>query len=324
LGFKNWADLVAAGEAEADSPRWSERSDFSITSRAFEAAQEFDASVCSSPHVLVALLEPPVRGPAYEVLTELGATSEKARGYASAWSQTPKGDRQGATSTPVLNTIMGWASGIAVMYASSVVTDEHVLIALTYGSPGRDAPEVAYLDIDPDDIVAKLKDKGAQVPTVLPPVPPPPRGRWGPQVYYPKDQHHSVIGAVADHQLEGSVGFDFASAWKPGMASAVSEEDIPLEAIIRQAVSDPDTAVASGWQVHDVYADNDVSVWSGRQLRRSIAMDGRLDPCLLIRQPVEGTPQDFDDPEIGCRILDRDPKRPGSQGAALGRPITHE
>ena len=244
LGFESWKALVMAVEEateERRSLRWEPNRGQRIGARAMTKAHQLGHSACSLPHFLLALLDPPEPSPAFDVLTELGASFEEARARFERWG-TPRREGDGTTSAPGFHAVMGWAAGLAVASGASEVADEHVLLALAYGVFGGDTAQVGLLGLDPDEVYEGLARRGVKVPTVRPPIPATPSGPWGPHVYFPASELSGVTSAVAERFPIGSLKWGFnTSIWKPGYLYVVGEDEIPMEEIVRGAVDDPST-----------------------------------------------------------------------------------
>lgn len=81
LGFDSWHELVTALEkatSEAAIERWEPRQAARAGHRAMMKAHELGSSACTVHHFLLALLDPPAPGPAFEVLTELGLSYQES------------------------------------------------------------------------------------------------------------------------------------------------------------------------------------------------------------------------------------------------------
>lgn len=171
LGFQSWQSLVEQAETgteEPPRPRWHEQAVTDTAHRAMQKAYHLGHASVALPHFLLALLDPPEPGPAYEVLTELGANYEQVLRIIEAWDLGPA-TRGHTTSSPVYHLIEGWARGLALASNATAVTDEHTLLALTYGITRYECTDVERLGLDPDQIYDTLKRRGVEVPKVRPP-----------------------------------------------------------------------------------------------------------------------------------------------------------
>jgi hypothetical protein len=121
------------------------------------------------------------------------------------------------------------------------VTDEHVLLALAYGDPDGHN-RIMLNEVDPDDLVDGLRARGVPVPRLGPPVLTPPIGPWGPMVYYRIEDTQAVHERLTDRYPPGTARWGTStSTWKEGYINVLSEDEIPMEEIIRAAVKDPST-----------------------------------------------------------------------------------
>jgi len=155
-------------------------------------AHELGSSPCSVHHFLLVLLDPPASGPAFEVLTELGLSYEESiKRFAGLRDKSP--DPKGTQSTPAYHIITGWAQGLAVTSGATEVTNEHVLLALTYGAVGGDEAFDFYTGLDFDKVYEGLRRRGVKVPQARPAILPTPYGPRGSQVYFPTTERGAVL-----------------------------------------------------------------------------------------------------------------------------------
>jgi len=238
LGFTSWKALLA--EVEGDMPkRWVADPSGDITRRAFAEAQKLRHRWCSTDHFLLALLNPPNSTPSLEVLNELGMTYQSVSERVAARDRKRK-RKTGSSSTPAYQFILGWAQGIAIGMGSTTFTDEHVLQAIVYGDLGGESQLVWY-DIDPDEVVAGLRSRGVELPTLGPPVARTPIGPSGPWVYFPKAEFSAVTRELAKRHPPGTVHWGTnQSKWKKDYWYVHGEDEIAMEEIVRSAVSKSD------------------------------------------------------------------------------------
>lgn len=218
--------------------RWSHRAEEEISFRAFRKAGALGHSWCGIEHVLLALLDPPKATDAAAVLAELGLTQnaveERLQGHSSASSPST-----GVSSNPSLHSLLGTATGLALAFGATQVTDEHVLLALVYGRYGQLPPLMVSLGIDPDALVRRLAERGNPVPPRLPPESPPSPRPMGPRVYYPASDHAAVVRAMIERWPPGTADWGFnVSSWKPGFHWIDAEESCNALEVIRAALSD--------------------------------------------------------------------------------------
>jgi hypothetical protein len=202
---------------------------------------------CTTEHLLLALLSPPEPTPAAEVLTELGLSYDALAEHTDRMAASARGDGDGVGSTPVYQLISGMARGIAVGMGATRPTDEHVLLAIFFDEHAGDGPLTAF-GIDPDEVVAGLRERGVPVPEVAPPVAKTPIGPLGPWVYFPEGDFQLVTQAVLKQYPPGTVHWGTnQSTWKPGYWYVHGEDEIPMEQIVKSAVPDPDTIIVLGF-----------------------------------------------------------------------------
>ena len=222
------------------APRWRGQAAGAMTSRSFREAQTLGHGWCGVEHALLAVLDPPAATDAAAVLAELGLTrSEAEERLRDRWTAASGASGQGVTTNPAFESLIGTAQGMAMAFGADQLTDEHVLLALTYGEYGGLPPLLVSLGIDPDVLVRVLAMRGQQVPATLPPDIPPPVGPMGPRVYYAASDHPAVTRAMFERFPPGTAQWGFnVSKWKPGFHWIDAQESCNAEEIIRDAVSD--------------------------------------------------------------------------------------
>jgi hypothetical protein len=224
--------------ATVSQDRWSHGAENEISYRAFRKAGALGHSWCGIEHVLLALLDPPKETDAAAVLTELGLTrkavQERIEGYSSA-----SGPGTGTVvSNPRFHSLLGTATGVALAFGATRMTDEHVLLALAYGRYGQ-PPLILSLGIDPDALVQRLAERANPVPPRLPPESPPTPGPMGPRVYYSAGDHAAVVRAMIERWPPGTAVWGFnVSSWKPGFHWIDADESCNALEVISAAVSD--------------------------------------------------------------------------------------
>lgn len=235
LGFESWKALLV--EVDGQSERWNSALSVDLTRRAYNEAIDLKQSFVTTEHFLLALMKPAQPTTAAEVLTELGLTYDEVLVRARSMDR-KRPTTRGAGSTQAYQLILGWAQGIAIGQGATRFTDEHALLALAYGDMGGESLLVAF-DLDPDEVVARLRNRGVRVPGPLPPVAPTPIGPLGVFVYFPKDEFRSVSEALVRQYPPGSARWGTnSSKWKKGFSYVHGEDDIPMEEIVRKAVKD--------------------------------------------------------------------------------------
>lgn len=235
LGFDSWRALSAK---ISGAPRWDAWASTDISKRAFAEAQDLRHRTCIDLHFLLALLRPPAPTPAVAVLSELGLTYAGVRQRVMEMMPAER-ETTGTSSSPSFQLILGWAQGIAIGMSAARVTDEHVLMAIVFGSHGGNS-KLDPLGVDPDEVVERLRAHGVETPRIEPPIARTPSGPHGPWVYFPKEDWSAVTQELVKAHPPGTEGWSTnASKWKEGYWSVVGEDSIPMEAIVRRAVRDP-------------------------------------------------------------------------------------
>ena len=247
LGFDSWKALSAK---ILGAPRWDASASSDIARRAFAEAQDLRHRTCIDLHFLLALLKPPAAAPAAAVLGELGLTHEEVRQRVME-SMPAEREMTGTSSSPTYQLVLGWAQGLAIGMGAARLTDEHVLMAIVFGDYGgglRSAP----FDVDPDEVVERLRAHGVETPRIEPPVSKTPSGPHGPWVYFPKEDWGAVTQELVKAHPPGTEGWGTnASKWKEGHWYVVGEDSIPMEAIVRRAVRDPSSVEVLAFALGD-------------------------------------------------------------------------
>jgi hypothetical protein len=234
-GFDSWKALVAELD---EAPRWETHASTHIARRAFAEARELRQSTCIDLHFLLALLKPPEPTVASAVLGELGLTYGDVRRRVAERMRTAPPE-YGQSSSPTYQMVLGWAQGMAIGMGSSSLNDEHVLMAIVYGDYGGGSRLEAF-DIDPDEVVDRLRAHGVRTPQLEPPVSQTPSGPLGPWVYFPEEDWSAVTQELAQAHPPGTLYWATnASNWKKGHWYVIGEDAISMEVIVRRAVADP-------------------------------------------------------------------------------------
>jgi ClpA/ClpB-like protein len=232
-GFDSWKALTAN---LGGTRRWDASASSNISRRAFAEAHALRHGHCIDLHFLLALLKPPApTAAAAKALKELGVTYEEVRRQVA---DRMRGQRRshGVSSTPTYQLILGWAQGIAIVMGDSRLTDEHVLLAILYEGYGGSS-RLDSFDIDPDEVVERLRADGIQTPRVEPPAAEASTGPQGPWVYFPEEDWGAVTQELVKDHPPGTAHWGTnRSKWKMGHWYVIGEDTIPMEAIVRRAV----------------------------------------------------------------------------------------
>lgn len=245
-GHGSWAEVVAEAARRAGggpTARWNPSASSALTRRTMTEAKQLRHPVAGDLHLLLAVLAPGLDTAARAVLVELGADYEEARRTFRPWAHGDP-DKTGVTGNPRLLQVVGVAEGLALAAGAPVVSDETALTALAYTSVHSSGP-LPWLDLDPDEVVEALRAHSLAVPELLPPSPEVPAGPQGPAVYYPAADAHAVLAALDQRIPRGSARWGFnVSTWKAGYHMVMGQDTLPLEDIVRGAVTDQSTVTA--------------------------------------------------------------------------------
>ena len=237
-GFESWKALLEEVSG-VEQPRWGDVDSTNVVGRAFEAARTAGNRWVGHDHVLLALLDPPEPTHAADVLAEMGVTYEEVLARLAEISPGEGSDADGARANPIFHKVIGVARGLAIGMGSESLDDEHLLLALVYGEPEG---ELMTTHLDGDDVVDGLRGRGVQVPSLVPPVASTPIGPMGHWVYFPADEFPAVTRALVELYPPRSMLWGTnRSKWKAGYWYVHGEDEIPMEEIVRGAVSDPST-----------------------------------------------------------------------------------
>jgi hypothetical protein len=244
-GYDSWKALLEALEVD-EVTRWGEDDLNGSQRRAFKEARLMGHGFCTAEHFLLALLSPPESTAAAEVLTGLGLSYQTVSEHAERLAASPQDKGEGSRSTAMSNRISGTARGIAIGMGSTRTTDEHVLLAMCYDEHVVEGP-LTILGIDPDDVMTGLREHDVPVPEVGPRVKRTPIGPLGPWVYFPEEDFGLVTQAIVKHYPPRTVHWGTnQSTWKTGYWYVQGEDEIPMEQIVRSAVTDPSTVIVLG------------------------------------------------------------------------------
>lgn len=237
-GFESWRDLLAEFGGD-DVDRWREGHYENALGRAFKEAQALHHSDTTVDHLLLAVLAPAVPTIAQEVLETLGFTHAAMAEQTSRHHRDLHTEDTGTRSTPAYHSVSGFAQGMALGLGSSEVTDEHVLLAVFYSGFAYTATLFGS-GVEADEIVEALKERGVAVPRLAPPVPKTPTGPFGPVIYFPEGDWSAVVQAITKEFPPGTARWGTnRSHWKEGFWNVHGEDEIPMERLVRSAVTDP-------------------------------------------------------------------------------------
>jgi hypothetical protein len=187
LGFDGWRDVLAHAQApgSVDRPwrRWSDSPSWDMRERARAAALLTGAAHIGEEHALGALLQPPRRTDAVEVLEALGATWSKwEQLHASISSKHP--ERRGMTMSPAWYGFIAFAEGLALADGADRVSDEHALLTLAYRRTAQYPGTLEQFQVDPEQAAIALAKRGIAVTDLRPPAKAAIHGRTGPRVHF--------------------------------------------------------------------------------------------------------------------------------------------
>jgi hypothetical protein len=249
LGYAGWPALVDALRPDEAGERWTPTRAAGRAGDAFRVAADRGDGHVTDYHVLLMLIDPPQPTPASAALAGLGLDRDMVERRLPP--PEPGGPERGASSTPRFHEVQGLAYGLAAGFGVDEVTDDHLLLALTY----HHGSCLHWLDVDPDDIAEALRSHGALIPFSPPPLPGLGSGPVGPAVYLPADSFGELRRALLDYDYDddggGQPGADQLnpawgvnqSSWKPGYLVVCAARRIPLVDLANQAVDDPDEVI---------------------------------------------------------------------------------
>ena len=238
-GFESWTELLTVFD-QGEVVRWVSGQRPTAFYRAFDEAGKLGHRHCMGEHILLALLSPPEATVASQLLVEMGLSYETVFERASKMLAALQSDDENIRSTPVFQILHGLSMGIALGLNSRQITDEHILLAIVYGDPSGDASLIGF-DLDVDEVVEGLRAHGVPVPPFAPPHPPPARGPFGSFIYFREGDYAAVTEIMTKrYPRTGSLWWILHSKSKPGYCCLTGEDVIPLEEVVRNAVTDPD------------------------------------------------------------------------------------
>jgi hypothetical protein len=223
-GSETWSALCDQG------PRWPRRTVGPQQARAVRLAAERGDGHCGPEHLLMALAAPKRPTIASAVLEFVGADIASLHDRPAI--PAPAG-RNGVSTNPRCLGCVNSAVTFAIAEGADRVTDEHVLLALMYI-----APEVLhFVSADPDEIYDALVERGAPMPSTRPPSSAIPHGPPNPLLYLRRGDLGAVLKVLGRKHPPGTEhwGFNYSKR-NPDEAYIVSEDEIDIEAIVREAL----------------------------------------------------------------------------------------
>jgi catechol 2,3-dioxygenase-like lactoylglutathione lyase family enzyme len=225
-GHDSWTSLCDQGR------RWPPRTMGPQQGRAARIASDRGDGHCGVEHLLLALATPPRPTIAGAVLESVGADLEKLR--ARPPIPTPEG-RKGISINPRGTACIQAAVAFAITQGAERVADEHILLALAYTEP-----DVLFaVDIDPDEIYDALAERQVPVPPLRPSTNAPPRGPYNASLVVRRADLNAVLAMLRTRHPPGTEhwGFNYSKDL-PDEAYVISEDEIDIEAIAREALGD--------------------------------------------------------------------------------------
>ena len=225
-GSETWAMLCDQGR------RWPHRTSGPQQGRAVRIASERGDGHCGPEHLLMALAAPNRPTIASAVLEFVGTDIARLRDRPAI--PAPPG-RNGVITNPRCLGYVNSAVTFAIAEGADRVTDEHLLLALIYI-----APEVLHsVSADPDEIYDALVQRGAPVPATRPPSSATPRGPYNPLLYVRRADLGVVLDVLRRKHPPGTEHWGFNhSKHNPDESYVISEDEIDIEAIVREALGD--------------------------------------------------------------------------------------
>lgn len=224
-GSETWSTFCDRGR------RWPDGTVGPQQGRAMRLAFERGDGSCGPEHLLLVLAAPKRSSIASNVLTEVGADINKLRDRPSI--PTLPG-RNGVGTNPRCLGCVNFAVALAIAQGTDRVTDEHVLLALSYI-----AQDVLFVvGADPDEIYDALAERGVPVPPTRPPSGATPRGPYNPLLYLRRDDLAAVLKALGRKHPPGTEHWGFNYSKDNREAYIISEDEIDIEAVVHEALGD--------------------------------------------------------------------------------------
>jgi hypothetical protein len=223
-GRENWNALCDQGR------HWPVRTFGPQQGRALRIALELGDEECGPQHLLLALASPRQPTTASDVLGRVGGDLAKLRDLRPR--QTDRGGRRRARTTPSCTLCVGAAATLAIAQGADRVTDEHVLLAIAYTLPDL----LHGLNIDPDEIYDMLAAGGVPLPAVRPPADAEPRGPYNPVLYVSRADLRPILDLLRTRHPPGTASWGFNYSTDTDEAHVISEDEIDIEAIAREAL----------------------------------------------------------------------------------------
>jgi hypothetical protein len=210
-----------------------------VMGRALEEAIEHGHSTAGLPQVVLALLDDKHPSTAQDALRAVGVSRQlvEDRDFASFGPQGSQADSEGrraAGSEPLWHETAARAQGLAVGFGKSLVTPEHVLLAMLWQRDQRWFEDVlAAAGSSRESLLEALRDLGVQVPEVpLPPVPPPMTQFAG----FPKPLVQEVTWALRSASPPTGHWGIGPDPTDDNVMIAIAADDVPLEEVLDEVV----------------------------------------------------------------------------------------
>jgi hypothetical protein len=203
-----------------------------ILGRVVGYARELGRDVASDDLFLLALCDGEELDPAARALAACGVSSELVLAEIRADGDRDVGEQDGLRFSPAFYTMQGLARGFAAALADSVITPEHVLLAVLWLADGHSDQLLWRLGISRESIVERLRELGAAVPRG--PLPVQVEIEWSERVWFDRAQVGDVIDHLGHHIPPGTrwgFNYDGDRAW------AHAESSVDLDSLVRAAIS---------------------------------------------------------------------------------------
>jgi hypothetical protein len=221
---------------------WDPQAKFPFMGRAYRVAYASHHTWCGIEHALLAILRSDPQSKAATILRDLELDEGTIDRRLRAASATVTSPRQGISPNPALVGLIGVATGLALLRGHVTVTDEDVLIAMSYSR----GDHLVALGID----VTRVVDRLEQLPDPMPPFDPPrivkPTLAHRRRVYYPIAMHSRVVAALLDQEGLGTHRWGTnISNWKPGFMYVDVDPDVDLSGFRTDQPGDPPVEIMS-------------------------------------------------------------------------------
>jgi hypothetical protein len=244
LGFDGWAAVLAHAQGTAVKRplrRWPDRPSNGLTARCMAVSDEVGTAHIGPEHALGALLRPPRRSAAVEVLEALG-TSWARWSHDMAGRHGGDAPPGGARFNPAWYGFIGFAEGLALADGSGEVTDEHALLALAYRRDSRQPGALDSLDVDPEEVVRELARRGVAVSELRPAPVAAPAQPFGDKVHFAFEDFSLVMEALAERYPPGAARWGWNTDGR-GRYWVSGERELAIEEVVRSVVRRSDFVV---------------------------------------------------------------------------------